>query len=220
MMESQTLLYDATHKLPEEIWVREDIELMLKAISDSKDYLHNIWGLWMRARDRLILKIMFEHALRPKETCCLKFEDINLKAKTIRIKGENNKVRKDRLLPINENIALLFIEYIKFPRWLWKGSPYLFPSFSNQFLSPGRWKHIFREKVLKPSGLWKKPEIPSKCKTRSYTLRHSKATELINKTNDIYLVANILGHGDIRSTKAYLHLNKNYMEYMRKSLNK
>lgn len=217
-MEQQILLYDSTHKLPE-VWVKEDIDLMVKAIDDSKDYLHNIWGLWMKARDKLIIKMMFEHALRPKETCCLKFEDIDLKNKTIRINGENNKTRKDRVLPINETISLLFVEYIKFPRWMWKGSIYLFPSFANPFLSPGRWKHIFREKVLKPLNLWKKPEKPGLCKTRSYTLRHSKATELINKTNDIYLVANVLGHGDIRSTKTYLHMNKNYFEYMRKSLN-
>lgn len=218
-MEYQTLIYDTTGKLPEEIWNKEDIELMIRIIDESQDYLKGIWGDWMRARDKLIVKMLFEHALRPKELLKMKFEDINLQEKTLRVRGENNKVRKDRLLPVNEKIAPLFIEYFSFPRWLWKNSPYLFPSFANQYLSPERWKHIFREKALKPAGLWIKPEKPSLCKTRSYTLRHSKATELINKT-DIYTVANILGHADIRSTKTYLHLNKAIFEHMRQALNK
>lgn len=217
-MEYQTLLYDVTHKLPEEVWSREDIDLMISVVDKNDDYLKNIWGDWMRARDKLIIKMLFEHALRPKELLCMKFEDLDLKNKTLRIRGINNKVRKDRLVPINEKIAPLFLDYFKFPRWIWKNSPYLFPSFANQFLSPQRWKHIFREKILKPAGLWKQPEKPSLCKTRSYTLRHSKATELINKT-DIYTVANILGHGDIRSTKTYLHLNKQIFEHMRQALN-
>ena len=202
-IEYQTLLYDSTHNLPEEIWSRADIEMMIQTIDKSNDYLKNIWGDWMKARDKLIVKMLFEHALRPKELLKMKIEDVNLKDKTLRINGENNKVKKDRLIPISEKIAPLLIEYCSFPVWLRKSSPYLFPSFSNEYLSPGRWKHIFREKVLKPLGLWKKPESPSLCKTRSYTLRHSRASELINKT-DIYTAANILGHGNIRSTKTYL----------------
>lgn len=217
-MECQTLLYDTTHKLPDEIWTGEDVENMLGIIDKSQDYLHNIWGNWMKARDKLIVKMLFEHALRPRELLKMKFVDMDLKNKSIKIRGENNKVRKDRLLPLNEKIANLFVKYFNFPRWMWKGSEYLFPSFSNEFLSPERWKHIFREKVLKPCGLWKKPEKPSLCKTRSYTLRHSKATELINKTN-IWSVANILGHGDIRSTKVYLHLDKRQFQHMREVLN-
>jgi len=217
-MEYQTLIYDVTHKLPDEIWGREDIDVMIKVVDESQDYLHNIWGDWMRARDKLIIKMLFEHALRPKELLCMKFDDMDLQKRTLKVRGENNKVRKDRLVPMNEKIAPLFLVYFNFPRWLWKNSPYLFPSFANQYLSSQRWKHIFREKVLKPAGLWIQPEKPSLCKTRSYTLRHSRASELINKT-DIYTVANILGHGDIRSTKTYLHMNKEIFEHMRKALN-
>ncbi|MCW8965460.1 MAG: site-specific integrase [Candidatus Pacearchaeota archaeon] len=218
MSEYQTLLYAGTNKLPDEIWERADIERMIDIVDKSEDYLKNIWGEWMRARDKLIIKMLFEHAMRPKELLCMKFNDMDLNKKTLRIRGENNKVRKDRVLPINEKIAPLFIQYFKLPRWLWKNSEYLFPSFANKYLSSERWKHIFREKVLKPAGLWIKPDSPSTCKTRSYTLRHSKATELINKT-DIYTVANVLGHGDIRSTKTYLHLDKRHFEHMRQVLN-
>jgi len=217
-MEHQTLLYDTKLKLPEEIWNSNDVDKMIQVISNSNDYLKNNWGEWMKARDKLIIKLIFEQALRPKEALRLKFEDFDLKRKTIRIRKENNKIRKERLLPINEKIIPLLVSYVNFPRYLWKGSKYLFPSFQNKFLSSERFKHIFREKVIKPLGLWKKPTTPSKSQTRAYTLRHSKATELINKTG-IYTVANILGHSDIRSTKVYLHLNKAQFEHMRNVMN-
>jgi integrase len=87
-------------------------------------------------------------------------------------------------------------------------------------MSPGRWKHIFREKILKPAGLWIPPEEGSTVtKFRSYTLRHTKATELMNETHDLFLVANVLGHAKLNSTKVYLHKDKNYIEYMRNQMN-
>jgi len=42
----------------------------------------------------------------------------------------------------------------------------------------------------------------------------------MNETHDLFLVANLLGHAKLSSTKVYLHKDKNYMEYMRNKLNK
>jgi len=77
-----------------------------------------------------------------------------------------------------------------------------------------------REKILKPAGLWIEPKFPQFSKTRSYTLRHSRATELLNQTHDIYLLANVLGHADISSTTCYLHKTKEYMNYVTEAINK
>ena len=97
---------------------------------------------------------------------------------------------------------------------------YLFPSYENNSISPERWKHIFREKILKVAGLWVAPEEGSTVtKFRSYTLRHTKATEIMNETHDLFLVANMLGHAKLNSTKVYLHKDKKYMEYMRNRMN-
>ena len=129
-MEQQTLLYEGTTRLPEEIWSKEDITKMINTITDSRSYSQSIWGAWMKARDKCILIMMYEHALRPAECLNLKQEDINLHNKTIKIHGCHNKVKKDRLLPINEKITPYFIDFFTFPKWMWKGSKYLFPSIS------------------------------------------------------------------------------------------
>ena len=217
-MEYQTLIYQTKRKLPNVVWDEEKIEILLEMVDKSDRYISNLKGQWRKARDKLIIAFMFSHALRPKEALCVKFGDFNLEEKTIFINGGNNKTKKDRVIPINSKIAILFMEYLSFPRSFWQGSEYLFPSRSNDFLSSSTWKQVFREKVLKPAGIWQKPEKSGSSKTRSYTLRHSKATELINKT-DIFTVANILGHSDISSTKVYLHMNKKIFSAMRKAIN-
>jgi integrase/recombinase XerC len=222
-MDNHTLLYENTKKLPE-VFTKSDISKMIITLETSPDYLQNVWGDWMRARDKAIMMTIYALDLRPKEACKLKFEDFDLRALTVHIHGENNKTGKDRVLPIPNELGKHLRDYLntkKFPREMfWKGSPYLFPSYENNFMSPGRWKHIFREKILKPSGLWLPPEEGSTVtKYRSYTLRHTKATELMNETHDLFLVANVLGHAKLNSTKVYLHKDKNYLEYMRNRMN-
>ncbi len=56
---------------------------------------------------------------------------------------------------------------------------------------------------------------------RLYTLRHSRATHMMDSmiekkgVVDLHAIANFLGHKDIRSTQVYLHATKKYKSYMR-----
>lgn len=220
-MDKNFLLYEGTEKLPE-IFNKEDIKKLQEAIINSNDYLPNIHGEFMKKRDLSLLMTIYLLALRPREACKLRFDDFNLKKLTVKIRGVNNKEGKDRELPIPLELFRYYKGYFKFNRArFWKLSPYIFPSFENPFISPERWKSIFREKVLKPAGLWIAPEgISHTPKYRSYTLRHTRATEILNKSNDIFLVSNILGHSKLSSSKVYLHKTDSYIDYVRKMLEK
>lgn len=83
---------------------------------------------------------------------------------------------------------------------------------------------IMREKILKPLNLWEMPTKGKRPKFSTYTLRHSRASHILNKQiketgqPDIYAIANILGHSDIRSTTVYLHTDKKYNNYLRELL--
>lgn len=103
-----------------------------------------------------------------------------------------------------------------------KNSKYLFPSFGDKtkHLSAGRWKHIFREKICKPSGFYRQPDHPSHARTTSYSLRHSRGTELLEETGDLDLVATMLGHKDTRVTRGYTHFTKSRWEKMIGMVNK
>jgi len=220
----ERLLYKGTHKIPE-ILDDKDINVILNQILISGKYLNNDWGKFMRYRDITIISTIYILGLRPKEACCLRFDDFNLRNSTVKIRGENNKVRKDRVLPLPKILIEILNIYFQFPRHrFWKGSKYLFPSFKNNHISPERLKHIFREKCLKPLRLWQMPTKSKIPKIRLYTLRHSRASHILrrqiqkNGQPDIYLLSNILGHSDIRSTIVYLHTDEEYQKYMRENL--
>lgn len=158
---------------------------------------------------------------RPREICCLKFSDFNFKSMYVRIDGKNNKTKKSRLVPIPHSLMKIYKAYFGFPKHrYWHGSPYLFPSMQSQHVSPERVKHLFREKVLKPLGFWKAPEVGKVSKFRLYTLRHSRASHILNRqikefgSPDLFSISNFLGHSDIRSSMVYLHQDSNYMKYL------
>lgn len=219
-MNKQVLLYEDTKKLPD-IFSSLDLKAMIKEIDRSPRYLKNVWGAWMRARDKALFMTLYLLALRPKEACYLRFDDFNSNDKTIKIRGENNKTGKDRILPFPNDLTPYYQNFFSYSRArFWKCCPFLFPSYLNKPISPCTWKGIFREKILKPLGLWLPPENNSKIpRYRTYTLRHTRVTEILNKSNDIFLISNLLGHSKLSSTNVYLHKSKTYIDYMRGIIN-
>jgi len=213
------ILYNDCNKLDEN-WTEEEIKLIFATLENSTDYLKTIWGEWMKARDLCILASLRYMLLRPKEACCMKFSDLDMKIRRIKIRGVNNKQKKDRFVQIPDNFIKYFVYYMSFPKWMWKGSEYLFPSAENAHISPERWKMIFREKSLKPAGLYEKPEGKKMPRTRSYLLRQTGATELLDSSNDPWLVAQILGHSDLRTIKNYFFQTKSFQEKQKFFLNK
>ena len=217
----QRLNYNGTKKLPE-VFSEEEINGILKQLFISEDYKKNDWGEWTRFRDISAIATIYILGLRPKEACCLQFLDFNVRYATVKIRGENNKRRKDRIIPVPKILNQIYKPYFSFSRArFWRGSKYLFPSLQNNHFSPQTLKTIFREKALKPLRLWKIPTKNKIPKIRLYTLRHSRATHILKKQiktsgkPDLYAIANFLGHSDIRSTQVYLHTDEEYREYLR-----
>ncbi len=222
------LLWQGVRKIPN-IFSDKEIELIFKSILNSNNYWskkgYKDWGEFLRFRDLTLIATIYYLGLRPNEACSLKLSDFNIANSTVLINGKNNKCHKDRLLPLPKRLIDIYTEYLKFERYrFWHGSKYLFPSFSSEHIHPGRLKAIFREKALKPFGLWKMPENNKISPTRLYTLRHTFASRLLNKQiekhgqPDLFAISNLLGHSDIRSSSVYLHTDSSYMEYLRKEI--
>jgi site-specific recombinase XerD len=225
----EKLLYKGTKKLPN-TFTDDEINLIFRQILNCKDYWnkkgYKDWGDFFKYRDLCLIATIYLLGLRPKEACCIKFEDLDFRHSFLKIRGENNKVKKDRILPLPKKLLTLYKNYFLFPRLrFWRGSKFLFPSFENSHISSSRLKTIFREKILKPLNIYQTPTENKISKTRLYTLRHTFASNLIKKqinnsgSPDIFAIANLLGHSDIRNTMVYLHTDDNYMEYLREQLN-
>lgn len=195
-----------------ENWNEEEIKLIFSVLQHSKDYLKTIWGDWMKARDLCLLAALRYMLLRPREACKIRFKELNFQTMQLLVKGENNKEKKDRFVSIPNQFLKFYRYYMSFPNWMWKGSEYLFPSAENPWINPQRWKHIFREKILKPAGLYEAPEKGKMPRTRSYLLRASGATEMLDKGADPWTVAQTLGHGDLRTIKHYFFQTKRFRE--------
>lgn len=199
---------------------KDDFEDMINAIENCRDYPRDLyWSSWMRARDKAILAFMFETGTRPKEFCSLRFDDYRPKENAFLIRRTNNKENKDYMVALTDLVLNYLKEYMKFGR---KNKDYIFPSHNNlsKPLSPGRWKHIMREKILKPSNHYiacKPHEMP---RTRSYSFRASFATKLLMDTHCPDVVMKRLGHSDWRSLKKYVdlsHTKKEEFDLVRES---
>lgn len=212
-----------------EIFTEKDINLIINQALKVK-YCGEIegrreWSEFFKYRNATIIATMYLLALRPNEACCLKFKDFNWKTSTVKIRGENNKTKKDRIIPVPKTLLKFYKVYFSYSRErFWKGSLYLFPSFESDHISPQTFKGFFREKILKPLGLWEMPTEQTKVpKIRLYTLRHSRASHLLKRQirkhgrPDLFAIKNFLGHEDLRSTQVYLHTDgdSEYMNYLR-----
>lgn len=212
-----------------EIFSEADINQIFQQIIKCRDYWKSKgyadWGRFFKMRDLSIIATIYLLGLRPNEACSLKFQDFNFRRMVVRIDGRHNKAKKDRIVPIPKTLMNIYHLYLQYPKArFWKGSKYLFPSFTSNHISPETLKTIMREKILKPLGFWKAPERGKVSRFRLYTLRHSRASHILAKQienhgqPDIYAIANLLGHSDIRSTQIYLHTDEKYNEYLREQL--
>lgn len=213
-----TALYNETGKL-DKIFTEEDVALMFFTLAKCKDYLKTIWGDFMKARDMCVLAAIRYMLLRPKEACKIKFEDLDFKEMVLHVNRENNKQKKDRYISIPEKFLIHYKRLMLFPKYMWKGSHYVFISAAEEFLSPSRWKTTFREKILKPAGLYESPGQGRIPRARSYLLRASGATQLLDKGVDPWTVAQTLGHADLRTVKNYFFQTKNFRRRQVESLN-
>lgn len=226
-LKPNVLLWDCSknYKHATKTFSEEEIKQMLDALENNglhywKEGGYSEWGSFYKARDVCLVAFIYYHALRPKEACYLKLLDIDFQKRTIYIAPWSNKTNKDRVVRLSKLVMPYLEKYLAFNKKFWKGSDYAFPSFQNSHISPQTLKTIMREKVLKPLGLYEKVDnTPKHSRTSLYSLRHSRATHLLNQTKDIFLVANTLGHKDIRTTaNYYLHESEEYNKYMQAAI--
>ena len=161
---------------------REDILNVIRHTSNQKH--------------RTLIELAYSSGLRPFEIIKLKWNDIDIITKTVRV--DNGKGKKDR-------ISLLSDEVIKHLMDLKEEKPqnndYIFHSQAR----PGF--HISKktfEKVLENSSRKAKLDkiiVP-------YNLRHSFGTHLLENGTDIRFIQELMGHSSIKTTERYTRVAK------------
>jgi integrase/recombinase XerC len=146
-------------------------------------------------RDRVIYILLLNTGLRVQELVNLDIADINLAEKRLTITAKGNQ-EATRFL--NARVRRVLEQYLKYRKKLATDSPALFLSSHRGRLSIRQVQRSFAQWV-RAAGINKRLSI--------HSLRHTFASSLYEKSNNLLAVQQALGHRSITSTMIYTHIN-------------
>lgn len=152
-------------------------------------------------RNRCMLAIAYDAALRREELCAIETRDIDPAHRLILIRGETSKSNRDRVVPYSETAGVLFAAYLEHRRSISRDRGKLFLSES-------------RRNYGKPITLWTWSKVIRRLGSAAgldnfstHTLRHLCLTDLARTGWDIHEIAQLAGHRNLASTHQYIHLS-------------
>jgi integrase/recombinase XerC len=159
-------------------------------------------------RDRAILELFYASGLRLSELVSLDLEEVNLRARMVRVMG---KGAKERLVPFNNTTEQSIRTWLA-DRAVFRQSPKpmaqspklraqtepLFVNFRGARLTGRSVQRLVARYV-------------AACSTRfgisPHALRHSFATHLLERGADLRAIQELLGHVQLSTTQRYTHVN-------------
>lgn len=152
-------------------------------------------------RNRAMLALAYDSALRREELCRLETGDIDPSAHVVRVRAEVTKGRRERIVPFSLPTAELYARYLRERGTISRARGPLFLSLSRrnyaQPLSIWTWSKVVR-------GLAVRAELPRFC---THTPRHLCLTDLARAGWDLHEIAAFAGHRNVQTTLLYIHLS-------------
>ncbi len=160
-------------------------------------------------RDRAMLELLYATGMRVSELVALNLGDVTTEGDAfVRCFG---KGRKERIIPIYEQIAQTIRRYVKEDR----------PRLAHGKKEEALFLNARGERITR-QGFWQKLKEYARTaglsdKISPHTLRHSFATHMLSGGADLRSVQELLGHANISTTQVYTHLTT---EHVRRSYDK
>ena len=162
---------------------------------------------WLDLRNHAMLETLYASGARVSELVGLNWEDVDLEARSIRLRG---KGKKERMVPIGTVAADAILEFqrhlphkTKIPK---SGMPKQLvprsgshPLFVN--VRGGRLTTRSVERMIK-----QQTEQRFNKTVTPHTLRHSFATHLLDEGADLRAIQELLGHASLATTQKYTHV--------------
>lgn len=152
-------------------------------------------------RNRAMLAFAYDAGLRREELCRLRSDDIDPSRRTLRIRAETTKGRRERVVPYSVSSSELLQHYLQHRRTLGQRRGPLFLSES-------------RRNYRQPISIWSWSKVILGVARRAgverfstHTLRHLCLTDLARAGWDIHEIAAFAGHRSIQTTLLYIHLS-------------
>lgn len=163
----------------------KDVEILLSSIKNNSN---------IEIRDRAMVELLYATGVRVSELIGIKFNNIDMNRRVIRIMGKGSK---ERLIPFGDQAHNAITNYLL-------------------VRAKCQAKELFlsnRNKGISRVSFWNRMKVYlKKCNLNSnispHTLRHAFATHLLNRGADLRSVQMLLGHSDLSTTQIYTHIAK------------
>ncbi|MEY9997393.1 integrase/recombinase XerD [Streptomyces sp. V4I8] len=152
-------------------------------------------------RNRLMLALAYDAALRREELCSLRTDDLDPAHRTLRVRAECTKNRMERVVPYSASTGVLMSEYLVHRATVSRARGPLFLSESRrnhaQPLTLWTWSKVVRRIALAA-------DVP---RFSTHTTRHLCLTDLARMGWELHAIATFAGHRSTESTLRYIHLS-------------
>jgi len=152
-------------------------------------------------RNRFMLALAYDAALRREELCTLHTDDIDPAQRTVRVRAETTKNRQERIVPYSAATGALLQRYLEHRRTLSAARGPLFLSESRRNraepLTLWTWSKVVRALAIRA-------ELPQ---FGTHTLRHLRLTDLARAGWEVHAIAQFAGHRSPTTTLQYIHLS-------------
>lgn len=171
---------------------------------DSYDKIIRLLGedddVFRRNLNTAIFELLYGCSLRVSELCSLKVHDVDPTNYTVKVLGKGSKYR---IIPMGRKSSEIIKQYLSF-----RNNKTIQDFFIQKNGNPiDRW-YVYR--LVK-----KYIRLVSDIEQKSpHVLRHSSATEMLNRGADLMAVKEILGHVNLSTTQIYTHVS---VEQLKKS---
>ncbi len=155
-------------------------------------------------RDRAILEVLYSTALRRTEIANLTLQDVDTAGGYVHVR--QGKGRKDRVVPLGQNVCALLDTYVAGVRGDWVNAA------ASEYLFLNRWGTR-----MSPHSVW---EMVHLCAQRAgikkpvstHTFRHSCATHMLRNGAPIRHLQEMLGHVSLETTQVYTRVTINELK--------
>ncbi|KXS41477.1 MULTISPECIES: site-specific tyrosine recombinase/integron integrase [unclassified Candidatus Frackibacter] len=173
-------------------------------LDDAKRFINTIResnsAIWIR--DLAIVKTFIHCGLRVSELVNLDLDDIDYEDKSIKFYGKGSK---ERYVPLHDNVLSSIKEYLNYRNQI---RPSNKDAEKALFLSTRGNRINVRTVQLMVKKYAKKAGVRNASKITPHKLRHTFASLLYQKTKDLRVLQDLLGHSNISTTQIYTHTDK------------
>jgi site-specific recombinase XerD len=152
-------------------------------------------------RNRVMLALAYDAALRREELCSLRTDDLDPAHRTLRVRAETTKNRLERVVPYSAPTGVLLSGYLAHRAMLSRARGPLFLSESRRNyahpLTLWTWSKVVRRIALE-AGV---------ARFSTHTTRHLCLTDLARMGWELHAIATFAGHRNTESTLQYIHLS-------------